>query len=524
MKMILPLLLPLVLFFGGCKKKEPVDGGKSTEEITAPGPKTEGARVKVSKDSLADNIVGKVMSLESEAYAGQIMQLQFNADGRMMGGENGGIEDIGLTYKIEDNEVLVFKEKERDGGISFSSSSPKVGDEVEWGPNEEKMRGKITKIEVAGGLEGFKVISDAEGLEGQLVGKWVAKVTGAKASFTFPAIEREMWSWYNKKTFPDALEYRWEVKFVDPEFGYSFGPSLFKFSDAEGPVEGSLADLINVCQHDLWKLSEDGGENIGSYGRTKVTENKVHLMVTNKTLIDYLLESKPVHVEMLITTPTFNLNEKVAVDYESPSTLKEREQEINESVTEVEGLSPLPETVTKEFIMDLWAKPHDGRDMIEEFADGQIREGIWKVMSKRGPRKGDIIDTIESTMTLKMVDRRYHVWEWREGEFLSYTVTTYDYDTSRYRWWSTSSGWPSISEQSGKRYLRNLLEWRAVNLPDPDLQSTMRTTFVSEDGKRFKVIGKAVRNGEVESYSTSEFNWHSELPEEHRSKETEETP
>ena len=81
--------------------------------------------------------------------------------------------------------------------------------------------------------------------------------------------------------------------------------------------------------------------------------------------------------------------------------------------------------------MDLWAKPHDGRDMIEELSDKQAREGIWKVISNRGPREGEIIDTIESTMTLKMVDRRYHVWEWREGEFLSYTASTYDYNSSR---------------------------------------------------------------------------------------------
>jgi hypothetical protein len=170
--------------------------------------------------------------------------------------------------------------------------------------------------------------ADAKGLESQLVGKWVANVMGAKALFTFPATERQEWSWYNKETFPDVLEYGWEVRIVNSDSGYSFGPSLFKFSDAEGPVKGSLSELIGVCQHDLWKLSEDGGESIGSYGQTKVTENKVHLMVTNKTLIDYLLESKPVHVEMSITTPTFNLNEKVPVDYESPTALKEREQEI----------------------------------------------------------------------------------------------------------------------------------------------------------------------------------------------------
>ena len=47
----------------------------------------------------------------------------------------------------------------------------------------------------------------------------------------------------------------------------------------------------------------------------------------------------------------------------------------------------------------------------------------------------------------------------------------------------------------------------------------MKTTFISEDGKMFNVISKSTRNGEVVSYTTSEFIWHSELPEEHRSRE-----
>ncbi|MDG2486318.1 MAG: hypothetical protein P8M65_01280 [Roseibacillus sp.] len=188
---------------------------------------------------------------------------------------------------------------------------------------------------------------------------------------------------------------------------------------------------------------------------------------------------------------------------------------------EVADLPPLPEVVTKEFIMDLWAKPHDGRGIIEELADGGIREGVWNVISKRGPRKGEIIDSIESTMILKMIDRRYQVWEWREGDLLTYTVTTYDYDASTYRWWgaSVSPEETSIFEHSGRRYWRNLMEWKAANLPDPEIQSTMRTTFISEDGRMFKVVGEAKRNGEVVSYSTGEFNWQSGLPEEHRSRE-----
>ena len=101
---------------------------------------------KLSSGSLADNIVGKVVTFEIE---GDEFPLQFNGDGRMLTGKNEHVKDLGLTYKIEGNEVLVFKEEERDGGISFSSSIPKVGDQVEFGPKGGKMRVKITMIEEA---------------------------------------------------------------------------------------------------------------------------------------------------------------------------------------------------------------------------------------------------------------------------------------------------------------------------------------------------------------------------------------
>ena len=113
---------------------------KSDQEFLKPKP---------SSGPLLDNIVGKVMTFEFE---GDEILVQFNGDGRMLTrlgheGENGNVEDQGLTYKIEGNEVLVFIEEERDGGISFSSTIPKAGDQVEFGPEEGKMKGRITKIE-----------------------------------------------------------------------------------------------------------------------------------------------------------------------------------------------------------------------------------------------------------------------------------------------------------------------------------------------------------------------------------------
>jgi len=74
----------------------------------------------------------------------------FNANGAMLvSGQDGDLEDRGLTYKIKGNEVLVFEDGERDGGILFSSSSPKAGDQVEMGSEDDKRKVTIIKIEQA---------------------------------------------------------------------------------------------------------------------------------------------------------------------------------------------------------------------------------------------------------------------------------------------------------------------------------------------------------------------------------------
>jgi len=74
---------------------------------------------------------------------------------------------------------------------------------------------------------------------------------------------------------------------------------------------------------------------------------------------------------------------------------------------DVSNLPPLPETITKEFIMGLWAKPHDDRGMIKELQEKFTRAGIWRVLRKRGSSKRDLVPTGEALMTLKVVDRRF---------------------------------------------------------------------------------------------------------------------
>ena len=186
------------------------------------------------------------------------------------------------------------------------------------------------------------------------------------------------------------------------------------------------------------------------------------------------------------------------------------------SGSDISDLPTLPEEITKEFIMGLWAKPHDDRGMIKELANVRVCEGVWKVvMTTTGPDEKEMLNTIEATMIVKMVDRRFQVWQYSDSQNIEYSFVTYDYNAKRYRWWGVlQDGF--IMEWSGRRYWRNLLEWETVKIPDEGVRVTARETLISEDRKRLKMAGKVKRDDEVVGYRRDELTWLSELPEEHR--------
>ena len=187
-----------------------------------------------------------------------------------------------------------------------------------------------------------------------------------------------------------------------------------------------------------------------------------------------------------------------------------------ESAPESRELPPLPETVTAEFIVGLWAKPHDERDFIEELKDD--KPGIWKFVRNIGPRKGELVQRHEASVTLKWVDRRFVAQEFSDDAGVQYSVTTYDYETESYRWWSLQPD-GFITESSGKRYWRNLREWKSVRLPEEDMQFRMRETVRGE--KSFKVTLEIKQGGELVAYAEDEGTWVKELgpPEEAQEEE-----
>ena len=112
-------------------------GAKTVEELKN--------KVNAPADSLSDNIVGKLITLSLSQRIRP--QMRFKANGVMLiNGQDGNLEDQGLTYRIKGNDVLIFRDGERVEGLLFSSSNPKRGDQVEIRSGDDKHKLIIIKI------------------------------------------------------------------------------------------------------------------------------------------------------------------------------------------------------------------------------------------------------------------------------------------------------------------------------------------------------------------------------------------
>jgi hypothetical protein len=182
------------------------------------------------------------------------------------------------------------------------------------------------------------------------------------------------------------------------------------------------------------------------------------------------------------------------------------EQEKSESnpKEEPKKLPPLPKTVTAEFIMGLWAKPHNGTEIMEELKDYALKPGVWKYVRNIGPRKGELKERRESSMANKVVDRRFIVRQFTFDEGVAYGVVTYDRAVEGYRWWELMPD-GLINEISGKLYRRNLLEWTSVVGADKDVQITKRETVTEKELWEATVEFK--KGGELMAYAEDEATW-----------------
>ena len=108
---------------------------------------------------LKDNIVGKIITLKIK---GAEFQWIFNANGVILYRVEGKVKDDGLNYQIKGNEVQILLGNEVDGVVLFPSLSPKAGDQVEVGPEYDRQKGIIIKIEAAGEVLNNPIIKNKQ--------------------------------------------------------------------------------------------------------------------------------------------------------------------------------------------------------------------------------------------------------------------------------------------------------------------------------------------------------------------------
>ena len=138
--------------FGGGETSAPpivTDGSETEEEDKGEG------------DNECDEPQGETRDTTPSTPSKKMeMVLQFEKDGKFTIGrvsKDGTVYSLGdddLTYKVSDpKKVTVFEKGTADGGVSFPTTHPKIGDEIKFGPEKDPRSAVISKLEDAGPME-----------------------------------------------------------------------------------------------------------------------------------------------------------------------------------------------------------------------------------------------------------------------------------------------------------------------------------------------------------------------------------
>ena len=98
---------------------------------------------------------------------------------------------------------------------------------------------------------------------------------------------------------------------------------------------------------------------------------------------------------------------------------------------EKEELPPIPDKVTKEFVMDLWSQPNDETNLNRLIEKIVPKSGVWKTKREMGLNENEMINSIEGTLTIKFVNRRFVVWNYNNNNVTVFAALTYNFNTDK---------------------------------------------------------------------------------------------
>src|SRR5262249_50057554 len=126
-----------------------------------------------------------------------------------------------------------------------------------------------------------------------------AVVLPERTEFIFAPAPRQTWEW----SLPGAgeAEYAWGGRVVRDGGGHELGAYLFTRRD-RSPRRGSLAQLIAECQASVWAVTKEGGKLITDCQVSVDERERVHIVVTEPTLIQKIFAQQPAKVSFVIKT------------------------------------------------------------------------------------------------------------------------------------------------------------------------------------------------------------------------------
>lgn len=176
-------------------------------------------------------------------------------------------------------------------------------------------------------------------------------------------------------------------------------------------------------------------------------------------------------------------------------------------------LPPIPDNVTKKFVMDLWSQPNDENNIIKELKSHVGKSGVWKISRKMGPNEDQYVENNEIEMVLKFSNQRYAIWEIINPETQNpmYSLITYDFEKEKYRWWEfgEDSTGNSYSVEYAGQLLEGLIEWESIVFPQEGGKVTIKE--ISKTNNRIEQIMKVYNEEEIVLAAKDVVTWSSEL-------------
>jgi len=177
-----------------------------------------------------------------------------------------------------------------------------------------------------------------------------------------------------------------------------------------------------------------------------------------------------------------------------------------------ETLPPIPDQVTKEFVMALWNKPNDETSLNKEIKNIVQKSGVWIAKRVMGPNENEMINSQEGTLTIKYVNKRFVAWKYIFDFGIVFAALTYDFDKEKYYWWEFGdyfSGEGFYAKYEGQLIGNDVIDW---NTDDHSEKANLKIKHFIKNANTIEMMVKVSKDNKSLGVAKDTITWSKELP------------